>query len=91
VQDGFVRGRVWSTKTWDITSVKSDRTNVKPPKTIEDGSATCYPQQPQPGFDVTVTRQWYRPGSSVLVKSEAVKTRYIPEDEIICTNPDAKP
>lgn len=91
VQDGFVRGRVWSTKTWDIKSVKSERTNVKPPKTIEDASATCYPQQPQPGFDVTVTRQWYRPGSSTLVKSEAVKTRYIPEDEIICTNPDAAP
>jgi vancomycin resistance protein YoaR len=90
-EDGFVRGRVWSTKTWDIKSVKSERTNIKPPKTIEDGSATCYPQQPQPGFDVTVTRQWYRPGSSTLVKSEAVKTRYIPEDEIVCTNPDAKP
>lgn len=91
VEGSYVRGRVWSTKTWDVKSVKSDRTNIKPPKTIEDGSATCYPQQPQPGFDVTVTRQWYRPGSSALVKSEAVKTRYIPEDEIICTNPDAKP
>jgi vancomycin resistance protein YoaR len=90
-EDGFVRGRVWSTKTWDIKSVKSARTNIKPPKKIEDDSATCYPQQPQPGFDVTVTRQWYRPGSSTLVKSEPVKTRYIPEDEIVCTNPDAKP
>jgi vancomycin resistance protein YoaR len=90
-EDGFVRGRVWSTKTWDVKSVKGARTNVKPPKRIEDASATCYPQQPQPGFDVTVTRQWYRPGSSALVKSEAVKTRYIPEDEIVCTNPAAKP
>jgi vancomycin resistance protein YoaR len=91
VEDGHVRGRVWSTKTWDVKSVKSARTNVKPPKRIVSDSAKCYPQQPQPGFDVTVTRQWYRPGSSTLVKSEAVKTRYIPEDEIVCTNPDAKP
>lgn len=90
-EDGFVRGRVWSTKTWDIKSVKSERTNIKPPKKIVSDSAKCYPQQPQPGFDVTVTRQWYRPGSSTLVKKEAVKTRYIPEDEIVCTNPDATP
>jgi vancomycin resistance protein YoaR len=91
VADGYVHGRVWSTKVWDIKSVKSPRRNIVEPETIRDDSPTCYPQQPQPGFDVTVTRQWYRPGSSSLVKSEPVTTNYIPEDEIICTDPDAKP
>lgn len=88
---GSVHGRVWSTKTWDIKSVKSARRNVKSPKTIRDNSAKCYPQRPQPGFDVTVTRQFYRPGSSTLVKSEPYTTDYIPEARIICTNPHAKP
>ena len=61
VADGLVHGRVWSTKTWDITSVKGPRRNVVAPKTVRDGSPTCYPQQPQPGFDVTVTRQFTAP------------------------------
>ncbi|WP_385908368.1 VanW family protein [Terrabacter sp. GCM10028922] len=91
VEDGYVHGRVWSTKTWDIKSIKGPRRNVVPPKTIRSDSLKCYPQQANPGFDVTVTRQWYRPGSSTLVKSESVSTHYDPEDRIICTNPDATP
>ena len=91
VEGGNVRGRVWSTKTWDVTSVKGPRRDVVPPKTIRDDSLKCYPQQPNPGFDVTVTRQWRRPGSSELVRSEPVTTHYVPEDHIICTNPRATP
>jgi vancomycin resistance protein YoaR len=91
VEGGYVHGRVWSTKNWEIKSIKGPRRNVVEPKTIRDDSPTCYPQQPQPGFDVTVTREWYKPGSSTRVKSEAVNTHYIPEHEIICTDPNAKP
>jgi vancomycin resistance protein YoaR len=91
VGGGYVHGRVWSTKTWDVKSIKGPRRNVIPPKTIRDDSLRCYPQEPQPGFNVTVTRQWYRPGSSKLVKSEDFHTHYIPEDRIICTNPNARP
>jgi vancomycin resistance protein YoaR len=91
VGGGYVHGRVWSTKTWDVKSIKGPRRNVVPPKTIREDSLRCYPQEANPGFDVTVTRQWYRPGSSVLVKSENVHTHYIPEHRIICTNPKARP
>jgi vancomycin resistance protein YoaR len=91
VEGGFVHGRVWSTKTWDITSVKGPRRNVVPPKTIRTDSLKCYPQQPNPGFDVTVTRQWRRPGTGPVVRSEAVSTHYVPEDHVICTNPKATP
>lgn len=91
VEGGYVHGRVWSTKTWDIKSVKGPRRNVVPPKTIREDSLKCYPQQPNPGFDVTVTRQWFKPGSSTLVKSEDVHTHYVPEHKVICTNPNAKP
>ncbi|GAB3081877.1 VanW family protein [Intrasporangium mesophilum] len=91
VEDGYVHGRVWSTKVWDITSVKGPRRNVVPPERIVIDGLKCYPQQPNPGFVVTVTRQWYKPGSSALVKKESVTTRYRPEDEIVCTNPNATP
>lgn len=91
VAGGYVHGRVWSTKTWDVKSVKGPRRNVVPPKVIRTNSLKCYPQQPNPGFDVTVTRQWYRPGSSDLVRSERVDTHYVPEDHVICTNPRATP
>ncbi|HET7397639.1 MAG TPA: VanW family protein [Intrasporangium sp.] len=90
VEGGQVRGRVWSTKVWDVKSVKGERRNVKEPRTVRDDSPTCYPQQPNPGFDVTVVRQWYRPGSPALVRSESSSTHYIPEDRIICTNPAAR-
>ncbi len=91
VEDGYVHGRVWSTKVWDITSVKGPRRNVVPPERIVIDGLKCYPQQPNPGFVVTVTRQWFKPGSSALVKKESVTTRYRPEDEIVCTNPNATP
>jgi vancomycin resistance protein YoaR len=91
VEGGYVHGRVWSTKTWDVKSIKGPRRNVVQPKTIRDDSLKCYPQQPNPGFDVTVTRQWFKPGSSTLVKSEDVHTHYVPEHKIICTNPKARP
>ncbi len=91
VEGGNVHGRVWSTKTWDIRSVKGPRRDVVPPKTIRTDNLKCYPQQANPGFDVAVTRQWYRPGSDVLLRSEPVSTHYVPEDRIICTNPAATP
>ncbi|MFM6851146.1 MAG: VanW family protein [Terrabacter sp.] len=91
VEGGYVHGRVWSTKTWDIKSVKGPRRNVVLPKTIRSDSLKCYPQQPNPGFDVTVTRQWFRHGTTALVKSESVRTHYVPEDAVVCTNPAATP
>ncbi|MGO4596574.1 VanW family protein [Terrabacter sp. 2RAF25] len=91
VEGGFVHGRIWSTKTWDIKSVKGPRRNIVPAKTIRTNSLKCYPQQPNPGFDVTVTRQWFRHATTTLVKSESVRTHYVPEDHIVCTNPAATP
>lgn len=91
VDGGTLHGRVWSTKTWDIASVKGERRNVIPPKAIRNASLTCDPQPPSPGFDVTVTREWRSPGSSALVRSEPVTTHYAPQDQVVCTNPRATP
>ena len=90
VADGNVHGRVEHQALGHQVG-QGARRNVVEPKTIRDDSPTCYPQQANAGFDVTVTRQWFKPGSSTLVKSEAVNTHYIPEHEIICTDPNAKP
>ena len=91
VEGGNVHGRVWSTKYWDVAVGQGSSSQCRPPRTIRDDSLTCYPQQANAGFDVTVTATVGRPGSSTLVRSEPVTTHYVPEDEIICTNPTRNP
>jgi vancomycin resistance protein YoaR len=71
------------TKVWDIESVKGPRRNVVQPKMIRDNDADCVPQDPSPGFDVTVKRVFKKNGETV--KSSDFNTHYIPEDHVICT------
>ena len=81
---GQVHTRFWSTKVWDdVRASKSDRRNVKQPRTIVDDSEGCVSQSPNPGFDVTVTRSLVRGGS--VAKTENFNTRYIPQDDVTCT------
>ncbi|MEP6651414.1 MAG: VanW family protein [Lapillicoccus sp.] len=87
VADSQVHGRVWSTKVYDVESVKSPRTNVRPGKSITDDTVACVPQpEMTPGFDVTVTRIIKQGGAEV--KREQYSTQYQPEDRIVCTNPN---
>lgn len=89
VSGNQVRGRIWSTKVYDVTAVKGPRTNVRPGKEIVDGSAECVPQpEMTPGFDVTVQRVLSSNG--VVVRTENHTTSYQPEDKITCTNPNHK-
>jgi vancomycin resistance protein YoaR len=74
--------RLWSTKVWDIDSVRSGRSNIKSGTTRYDTSSTCVPQGGVPGFDVTVTRVFTKGGEEV--KRERFFTRYNPADTIIC-------
>lgn len=82
VTDRSVTVSFYGTKVWDITALKSPRTNVKQPRTIHDPDAGCVPQSPSVGFDVTVTRVFSRGGHQV--RTEKFFTRYIPEDHVIC-------
>jgi vancomycin resistance protein YoaR len=75
------------TKVWDIESVKGPRRNVVQPRTIVDDRASCVPQTPTPGFDVTVTRIFKKNGATV--KTSSFNTHYIPEDNVRCTHPQA--
>ncbi|HET8769272.1 MAG TPA: VanW family protein [Pedococcus sp.] len=75
------------TKVWDIKAVKGPRRNVVQPRKITDDRASCVPQTPTPGFDVTVTRIFLKGGKQV--KTSQFNTHYIPEDDVRCTNPKA--
>jgi vancomycin resistance protein YoaR len=75
------------TKVWDVEAVKGPRRNVVQPKRITDDRASCVPQTPTPGFDVTVTRIFKKAGKQV--KTSTFNTHYIPEDDVRCTHPKA--
>ena len=77
----------FGTKTWDIEAVKGPRRNVAQPRTIVDDRASCVPQSPAPGFDVTVTRVFKKNGTQV--KTSTFNTHYIPEDNVQCTHAEA--
>jgi vancomycin resistance protein YoaR len=79
---------LWGTKKWDIEAVKGARRNVVQPKVIVDATTDCVPQQPTPGFDVTVTQVFRQNG--LQVRKVGFNTHYIPEDDVTCTHP-AKP
>ncbi|HRC40290.1 VanW family protein [Nostocoides sp.] len=74
-------------KTWDIEATKGPRVNLTSPREIRDDSEGCVPQSKQDGFDVTVGRIFKQGGK--VVKTEYLTTHYIPEDLVICTNPNA--
>jgi vancomycin resistance protein YoaR len=75
---------LWGTRKWDIEAVKGPRRNVVKPKVIVDAGATCVPQAPTPGFDVTVTQIFRKNGAQV--RTVGFNTHYIPEDTVTCTH-----
>lgn len=83
---GWIRVSIWGTKYYDkIESVSSDRFNYKETTSITSADPDCVPQTPVPGFDINVTRVFFKDGK--VVKREKFFTRYIPTDRIVCTNP----
>ena len=83
VSGGQVHTRFWSTKVWDVEAVKSPRSNIKAPGVDTGSGPRCVEQEPQSGFDVSVTRIFKQGG--VEKKRETFRTTYIPEDKITCT------
>jgi vancomycin resistance protein YoaR len=79
---------IYGTKFTDVTSESGPRTNFVPFKTYEEDAAGCIFQEGVQGFSISVDRIFKKDG--VEVKRETYKTRYRPEDRVICTNPEAK-
>jgi vancomycin resistance protein YoaR len=85
---GVVTVSMWSTKTWDITSRTGQPYNRTEPVTRRVATRQCHPNEGYGGFEVDVWRDFRRPGSSEVVRSEKFHTTYIPSDTVICTHPD---
>lgn len=72
-------------KAYDkVEASKSARRNISQPKKITDDSKDCVPQSPAPGFSVDITRTFVKDGRTV--KTSSFTTRYIPQDDVTCTN-----
>ncbi|WP_162786654.1 VanW family protein [Janibacter anophelis] len=68
----------------EVKAGKSARRNISQPKKITDDSKDCVPQSPAPGFTVDITRTFIKDGRTV--KTSSFTTRYIPQDDVTCTN-----
>ncbi len=89
--DSSVTVRVYGTRRYRIEATQTPRFDVKPfevvhdprPEGVEPGS--CVATEGVPGFRVVVTRHFYdiRAGGEE-VRSERFRTKYDPEDEVVC-------
>ena len=80
---GSITVKMWSTKTWDkIESTTPAKSNFTSGRDITDTSASCEPQAPAQGFDVSYARLFYRDGE--VAKRENFSWRYGPTDRISC-------
>lgn len=84
---GEMHVQMWGTKEWDITAKNSERYNIRETATRYDPSEECIKQQPVDGFDVDVTREFRKPGSDEVVKTDQTHVSYIAADEVICDDP----
>jgi vancomycin resistance protein YoaR len=81
---GQMHVELWSTKVWDIKAGVSAKRNARSPGTQYDDTDKCVPQGAVAGFDIDVYRNFYRPGSSVKVKTETRTANYQAADHVIC-------
>jgi len=79
---------IYGTKFADVETVTGPRTNYVKHETYEEDSIECIFQKGVDGFSITVDRILKK--ESIEFKREKYRTRYIPEDRVICTNPEAK-
>lgn len=79
---------IYGTKFIDVETESGPRTNPQKFKVLESDSKDCIFQEGVGGFTIDVWRILKREG--VEIKREKFRTRYRPEDRIICTNPEAR-
>jgi hypothetical protein len=86
---GVVTVSMWSTRTWDIRARTGERYNFTEEETRRVDTRQCHPNDGYGGFDINVWRDFRRPGSSEVVRTEKFHTTYIPSDTVVCTHPNA--
>lgn len=78
---------IYGTRKYDVETITGPRTNPRGFDEYEDDSKTCINQGGISGFDIEVTRILKQSGMEV--RREVYKTRYLSEDRVKCTNPEA--
>jgi vancomycin resistance protein YoaR len=78
---------IYGTRKYEVETITGPRTNPTTFKTYEDDSTTCITQDGIGGFTIEVTRILKQGG--VEVSRKVYRTRYLAEDRVRCTNPDA--
>jgi len=79
---------VWGTKRYRIEATRSARYDIRPFRVVYDGrdpgteQGDCVATGGVSGFRVVVNRLFYEGGAQV--RSEEFRTRYEPENEVIC-------
>ena len=79
---------IYGTKFVEIDTESGPRSNFVEHEIYEEDSIDCIFQEGVDGFSITVDRILKKEG--IEFKREKYRTRYIPEDRVICTNPEAK-
>ena len=79
---------IYGTKFVDVETESGPRSKVVKFKVLENDSEECIFQEGVSGFTIDVWRILKRDGAEF--KREKYRTRYLPEDRIICTNPKAR-
>lgn len=74
-------------RQYTVETVEGPRQNIQEPERIEDDSPECVTQVASPGFTIYVARILSRGGEAV--HRDEYTTTYIPEDEVVCSHPDA--
>ncbi|MPZ94061.1 MAG: hypothetical protein GEU96_03910 [Propionibacteriales bacterium] len=86
---GEMHVEMFSTRFWDkIEAGLSDRYNRTSPKTRYNTTDKCEEQTGASGFDVDVTRTFFRDGTKT--DTEKWNVTYIPADEVKCSPPPKK-
>ena len=79
---------IYGTKVFEVETESGPRTKPVDFRVLENDSEGCIFQEGVSGFTIDVWRILKKDG--VEVKREKYRTRYRPEDRIICTNPKAR-
>lgn len=84
MKPGWISVTLWGTKFWDkIESISGPRHNIKHPgDPIISTDPTCHATEPVDGFDIDVTRVFYRDGAEA--NRETFHTHYDPTFKVIC-------
>lgn len=84
---GSATVEMWSTKRWDVESRTSGRYAYTSPATRTLDDEDCEEAIGTSGFSVDVFRDFKRPGSEKVIRTEKFHTDYIPADTVVCEPP----